>query len=115
MAFVEHFEIPAHDVSRAQDFYKSVLEFDYEPWGDDEGMLRQPEKKGIDGDIHKIGETLTHPTIVFTVDNIEETVAKAVAKGGSQVGEIAPMGENSRWVFLKDSEGNLIGLYDETD
>ena len=52
---------------------------------------------------------------MFTVDNIEETVAKAVAKGGSQVGEIAPMGENSRWVFLKDSEGNLIGLYDETD
>jgi len=36
-----------------------------------------------------------------------------VTAGGEQVGEIQPLSENSRWVYIKDSEGNLIGLYDE--
>ena len=54
-----------------------------------------------------------HPTVVFTVDKIEDTVALAVANGGGQLGEIEPMGETVRYVYLKDSEGNIIGLYDE--
>ena len=112
MAFVEHFEIPADDVSRAQAFYKSVLDFEYEPWGDDMGMLRQPEKKGIDGDLHERG-TSPHPTVVFTVDRIEDTVEKALAAGGSQLGEIQPLSEAGRWVYITDSESNIIGLYDE--
>jgi len=110
MAFVEHFEIPADDIPRAQAFYKNVLAFDYEPWGDDMGMLLQPEEKGINGDLHERGAT-PHPTVVFTVDDLEETVALVVANGGSQVGEIQPLDENSRWVYIRDSEGNIIGLF----
>jgi predicted enzyme related to lactoylglutathione lyase len=113
MAHVEHFEIPVTDIARAQGFYKQVLEFDYEPWGDDMGMLMQPESKGINGDLHTDG-AIAHPTVVFTVHNIEETVAKAVALGGSQLGEIQPLTETSRWVYIKDSEGNVVGLFDGT-
>jgi hypothetical protein len=43
MAKVEHFEIPVDDIARAQAFYTSVLGFDYEPWGDEMGLLRQPQ------------------------------------------------------------------------
>jgi predicted enzyme related to lactoylglutathione lyase len=50
---------------------------------------------------------------VFTVDKIEDAVALAVSHGGEQLGEIEPMGETARYVYLKDSEGNIIGLYDE--
>lgn len=110
MAFVEHFEIPAHDIVRAQAFYKSALEFDYEPWADDMGMLLQPEEKGINGDLHTDG-AITHPTVVFTVESIEATIEKVIAAGGSQFGEIQPMGPESRWVYVKDSEGNVIGLF----
>lgn len=112
MAKVEHFEIPVDDIARAQAFYSSVLGFDYEPWGDEMGMLKQPQDAGINGDLHVRGAT-PHPTVVFTVDRIEDTVALAVTAGGEQVGEIQPLSENSRWVYIKDSEGNLIGLYDE--
>jgi len=112
MAFVEHFEIPSTDIVRAQGFYKDVLGYEYEPWADDMGMLLQPDKQGINGDLHVEG-VLNHPTVVFTVESIEETVAKAVEKGGSQLGEIQPMGEKARWVYITDSEGNVIGLYDE--
>ena len=51
---------------------------------------------------------------MFTVDRIEDTVALAVAAGGEQIGEIQPMSETARWVYIRDSEGNLIGLYDDT-
>lgn len=112
MAKVEHFEIPVDDIVRAQAFYRSVLEFEYEPWGEEMGMLKQPQDAGINGDLHLRGAT-PHPTVVFTVDRIEDTVALAVAAGGQQIGEIQPLSETSRWVYIKDSEGNIVGLYDE--
>jgi uncharacterized protein len=112
MAKIEHFEIPVDDIARAQVFYADVLGFDYEPWGEEMGMLRQPDGEGINGDLHLRGAT-PHPTVVFTVERIEDTVQLAVDKGGSQVGEIQPLDENSRWVYIRDSEGNLVGLYDE--
>jgi predicted enzyme related to lactoylglutathione lyase len=112
MAKMEHFEIPVDDIARAQAFYTSVLGYEYEPWGEEMGMLRQPDGEGTNGDLHLRSAT-PHPTVVFTVERIEDTVALAVARGGEQVGEIQPLAENSRWVYIKDSEGNLIGLYDE--
>jgi predicted enzyme related to lactoylglutathione lyase len=112
MASVEHFEIPTDDIARAQAFYKTVLGFDYEPWGDDMGMLMQPETKGINGDLHLRGAT-PHPRVVFTVDNIDDTLELTLANGGEQLGDIQPLSETGRWVYIKDSEGNIIGLYDE--
>jgi predicted enzyme related to lactoylglutathione lyase len=112
MAKVEHFEIPTDDIQRAQKFYKEVFDFGYEPWGDDMGMINAPGGEGINGDLHIRG-TSPHPTVVFTVDNIEETIAAAVANGGEQVGDIQPLTETSRWAYIKDSEGNIIGVYDE--
>lgn len=112
MAKVEHFEIPVDDMARAQAFYTTVLGYEYEPWGEEMGMLRQPQGEGVNGDLHKRGST-PHPTVVFTVDRLEDVVALAVANGGAQVGEIQQLDENSRWVYIKDSEGNIVGIYDE--
>lgn len=112
MASVDHFEIPSTDIKRAQNFYKSVLEFNYEPWADDMGMLLQPDDKGINGDLHTEG-AISHPTVVFTVDDIEATIAKAIENGGSQFGEIQPLGDMGRWVYINDSEGNVIGLFQQ--
>lgn len=112
MAKVEHFEIPTDDIERAQRFYKEALGFTYEPWGEEMGMLMQPEGEGINGDLHLRGAA-PHPTVVFSVDNIEETVAKVIENGGEQIGDIAPLTDSSRWVYIRDSEGNIVGLYDE--
>ncbi|GAA1933489.1 VOC family protein [Microbacterium aoyamense] len=112
MAKMEHFEIPVDDIARAQAFYASVLGYSYEPWGDDQGMLMQPEGEGVNGDLH-IRSVTPHPTVVFTVDRIEDVLALAVANGGELIGAIEPMGESARYAYLKDSEGNIIGVYDE--
>jgi len=109
---MEHFEIPVDDIGRAQAFYTAVLGYEYEAWGDEMGMLKQPQGEGVNGDLH-LRSVTPHPTVVFTVDRIEDVVALAVANGGEQLGAIEPMGETARYVYLKDSEGNIIGLYDE--
>lgn len=112
MAKVEHFEIPADDMDRARAFYSDVFGFQYEPWGEDMGMLQSPEEGGIGGDLHQRGE-VQHPTIVITVDDIDATLDAVVANGGAQLGEIQSMGESARYVYVTDSEGNTIGLYDD--
>jgi hypothetical protein len=111
MPSVAHFEIPADDLGRASAFYGAVFGFRYEPWGDDMGMLMTGSDEGINGDLHQRSQ-VAHPTVVVTVDRIEETVAVAVEHGGEQLGEIQPLGESGRWVYLRDSEGNTIGLFD---
>lgn len=112
MAKVEHFEIPADDIERAAGFYKSVFDFTYEAWGDEMGVISTSDEGGISGDIHKRG-AVTHPTVVFTVDRLEDTIAAVVANGGEIIGEIEQLDETSRYVYLRDSEGNIVGAYDE--
>lgn len=114
MAKVEHFEIPADDVERASAFYREVFGFDYEPWGEDMGMVTSGSGEGIGGDIHRRGE-VPHPTFVITVDNLEDTLAAVIANGGEQFGEIQQLGETARYAYFKDSEGNLVGAYAKTE
>ncbi|NYD67756.1 VOC family protein [Agromyces atrinae] len=112
MAKVEHFEIPADDIERAAGFYKAVFDFTYQSWGDEMGVITASDDGGINGDLHK-RSTVTHPTVVFTVDRLEDTIAAVVANGDEVVGEIQQLDETSRWVYLRDSEGNIVGAYDE--
>ena len=112
MASVEHFEIPADDVDRAQAFYGTVFGFTFEDWGDGNIMLRTGSGAGINGDIHQRGP-VPHPTVVISVDDLEQTIAAAVEGGGEQVGQIESMGETARYAYVKDSEGNIIGLYSD--
>jgi predicted enzyme related to lactoylglutathione lyase len=111
MASVEHFEIPADDMNRASAFYSAVFGFRYEPWGEGMGMLMTGSEAGINGDLHQRGAT-PHPTVVITVDNLEETIAAVVANGGEAIGDIQALDEKSRWAYVRDSEGNIVGIFD---
>ncbi|HEY4269608.1 MAG TPA: VOC family protein [Galbitalea sp.] len=55
MAKIEHFEIPADDVARAQTFYGGVFGFSFDK-RDDENVMIRPGEGGIGGDIHKRSE-----------------------------------------------------------
>lgn len=109
MATVEHFSIPVDDIERARSFYGNVFGFEYEPWSNDRGVLRTGG--GIDGDLHLRRRT-PHPTITVYVDEIESTLRLLVAHGGEQLGEIEPVTPTSRSVYVRDSEGNIIALFD---
>lgn len=109
MATVEHFSIPVDDIERAREFYSRVFDFAYEPWDDTRGVLRTGG--GIDGDLH-VRRTTPHPTITVYVDSIESSLDLVVAHGGEQVGEIEAVTPTSRSVYVRDSEGNVIAMFD---
>ena len=111
MAKVEHFEIPADDVERAKAFYGGVFDFQFDDWDEDTVMIKPSGEDGMGGDIHK-RSTVPHPTIVITVDDLDETMAAVIANGGEQVGQVMPLGETARYGYFRDSEGNLVGVYD---
>lgn len=53
--------------------------------------------------------------IAFEVDNLDVSIGRVVAAGGSRLGEVvewtAPSGAVARFVYLRDPEGNIIDLF----
>ena len=117
---VVHFEIPADDVERAQKFYKSVFgwEIDHMPEMNytivrtvKVGEDRMPVEKGaINGGMMKRGD-FKSPVITIQVDNIEKAVERVKKQGGSLVQGKQSVGDMGFSAYIKDSEGNVIGLW----
>ncbi len=51
--------------------------------------------------------------IMFTVDDVDDTVARLRTHGGELVGEIAQYGDSYRLCFLRGPEGVVVGLAEE--
>ena len=53
--------------------------------------------------------------LTFLVDDVEGSAEAVVAAGGSYQGEVAefvgPSGRRSKFVFMKDPEGNVVDLF----
>lgn len=120
---VGHFEIPADDTARARKFYQTVFgwsimpmpEMDYTmvgtgPAGED-GMPKEPGYIG--GGIGKRGGHLTHPVVTIIVDEIVDAEKSIEKHGGKILQKKQPIGDGSMGFtgYFKDSEGNIVGLY----
>jgi predicted enzyme related to lactoylglutathione lyase len=120
---VGHFEIPADNPERARKFYGGVFnwQFNVMPGMDytmvstgpsnEQGM---PTEAGyIGGGIGKRATPLEHPVVTIIVDDIEAS-EKAIEKhGGKIIQRKKPIGDGSMGFtgYFKDSEGNIVGLY----
>jgi predicted enzyme related to lactoylglutathione lyase len=117
MGKVQHFEIPADDVSRAKAFYAGVFGWTFTEWDADNLMISPGGDEGevgvIGGDIHR-RERPEAPTVVITVDAIEDALEQVEKAGGRRDGEIQELDETSRYAYFIDPEGNRIGVYDST-
>lgn len=53
--------------------------------------------------------------IAFEVQDLESSISRVIAAGGSMLGEVveweAPSGNRARFVYLNDLEGNIIDLW----
>lgn len=120
---VGHFEIPADSVERARKFYASVFGWkmnempgmDYTmvatgPAGQD-GMPTRPGYVG--GGITKRGGHVTHPVVTVIVDEIDEAEKTVEKHGGKVLQRKQPIGDGTMGftAYIKDSEGNIVGLY----
>lgn len=122
MNSVVHFEVPTDDLERAKKFYQETFGWQLMQMGPDMGNYvlatttetgkNGPVKPGaINGGMAKRGEQISAPSFAIDVPNIEEALEKIKAGGGEKVSEIMPVGEMGRMVYFKDTEGNLLSLW----
>jgi hypothetical protein len=118
---VVHFEIPHDDADRARGFYEQAFGWQLMPMPEmgytlvttgpsgDEG----PTELGfINGGLMSRQDGLDAPNVVIDVDNIEDALKAVAEAGGSTVNERMPVGDMGFAAYFKDSEGNVIGLWE---
>ena len=121
---VVHFEIPADDVRRASEFYRSIFGWELMDMSG-QGMeytlamttpvneQQTPTEPGaINGGMMKRSADVPAPVITIDVASIDHALKLIEDAGGSTVAprqEIPGMGA---FAYFKDSEGNILGLWE---
>lgn len=118
---VVHFEIPYDDAERARSFYGAVFGWQLTPWEEmgytlvatgpsgDQGPI---EPGFIDGGLLERSGEVSAPNVVIDVDNLEEALRLVGENGGTTVVGRQQVGDMGFAAYFKDSEGNLLGLWE---
>lgn len=118
---VVHFEIPTDDLSRAKEFYSSVFGWELQTMEEmqytvvrttpvDESQM-PTEPGAINGGMMQRTADTPTPVLTVGVDSVDDSLKKIEAGGGDVVRpktEIPGMGS---FAYAKDTEGNVIGLW----
>ena len=118
---VVHFEIPYDDDERARGFYQQAFGWQMMPMPEmgytivmtgpsgDEG----PTEPGfINGGMMKREGPYNGPNLVIDVANLEEALKSVNEAGGSTVSEREAVGDMGFVAYFRDTEGNLVGLWE---
>jgi len=119
---VVHFEIPADDLNRAKGFYKKTFGWEIRDIPEmgytlihttEVDMKKQmPKEPGaINGGMYKRDQSMPHPQVFMDVKDIDASLLKIKESGGVVVREKTPVGEMGFVANFKDSEGNILGLW----
>lgn len=120
---VVHFEIPTDNLDRAQKFYADVFGWkmnkeptlDYVLVGtsptDAQGRPTQPG--AINGGMLKRQEPIQNVVITIHVPNIDAAARKIEKAGGKVVRKKMPVGPIGFAAYFQDSEGNVVGLWQD--
>jgi predicted enzyme related to lactoylglutathione lyase len=122
---VVHFEIPAEDLPRARSFYGSLFGWELPEMTMDDGTSytivrtvpvddqQMPTEPGaINGGMMQRTAETPAPVVTVAVESVDDTLKQVEAGGGSVVrprSEIPGMGA---FAYFKDTEGNVVGLWE---
>ena len=118
---IVHFELPADDSARASAFYKEVFGWDIVPVPemkytilrgaevDKENMYT--EKGQINGGMFDRSDDLQHPIVTIDVKDIDASLEAIQQHKGSIVREKTSVGDMGWIAYFKDSENNVVGLW----
>ena len=118
---VVHFEVPFDDADRARGFYRDVFDWQIQPMPEmdynmvstgpsgDEGMPSEPGFIG--GGMLQRQPPVTVPVLTLQVDDIDATFVSIEKHGGTPLGEKMAVGDMGFAAYFNDSEGNLMGLW----
>ncbi|WP_026554953.1 VOC family protein [Arthrobacter sp. 35W] len=123
MAAVVHFEIPADDQGRANNFYEGAFgwrlnampEMDYTiaittPSDEQTGMPSAPG--AINGALFPRTGELKTPIITVDVEDIDAALAQIESLGGTVVKPKDSVPGMGFYAYFKDTEGNILGLWE---
>jgi uncharacterized protein len=119
---VVHFEVPANDIERAKKFYQ-IFDWTYTDMQDMNYVIAKtvecdennmPKELGkINGGFYKRSDGGSpNPVIVIDVPNLDEYLEKVKEAGGSIFIEKRKVGEMGFYAQVKDTEGNIVGLWE---
>ncbi len=109
---ITHIELNSKNLMETKRFYSRLFRWQFQAFGDKYMMFRT-SKKGVGGGFN-LAKKVTPGTTSFyvTVDNIPQTLQKAVSLG-AKIGQRkkAIGGGMGYWGSFKDPHGNLIGVW----
>jgi predicted enzyme related to lactoylglutathione lyase len=119
---VVHFELPANDLSRAKKFYKETFGWQLQDMPEMNYVLAQsvavdekthmPKEAGaINGGFLKKNNIVAGPSFAINVDNIDRATEKIKKSGGTIVQEKVAVGDMGFLVYFKDTEGNVLSIW----
>ena len=119
---VLHFEIPVDDSDRANTFYGDVFGWQLMPMPEmgytmvstgPTSMETGPSEPGfINGGMFKRDEASRATNVVIGVASIDDALKQVEAAGGKTVTERFPVGDMGFTAYFNDTEGNLVGLWE---
>ena len=122
MAKVVHFEIPFDNKQRAMKFYADsfgwqlmdMQQMDYVmAMSVDVDEQHRPKEPGaINGGLFPRPKEAPNPVIYVDVGSVEQAIGKVKSAGGSVVTPKTPIPGMGAYARVKDTEGNVIGLFE---
>lgn len=119
---VVHFEVPATNPKKLQKFYTTVFGWmmnDIPKMKYTIVQSAESTKDGtpkiygaINGGMYKRSKKTEQPTIVIGVASIDETIKKVLKAKGKVAQAKMPIPGMGSFARIKDSDGNLIGLFE---
>lgn len=118
---VVHFEIPADDVGRAAEFYRSAFGWQLDSMPSMEYTIVRtaptneqgiPSEPGaINGGMLRRQGDITSPVVTIDVDDMDTALETVQSRGGSVVIGKQPVEDMGFAAYFTDTEGNLMGLW----
>jgi uncharacterized protein len=116
MLRVVHFEIPADDTERANEFYAGVFGWDMKQFGDQDYWFANtgdPNVPGINGAVMKRKHPQQPVVNSISVPSVDDYVKKVTEAGGQIVVPKFTVAGAGYLAFFKDTEGNIFGLWQD--
>lgn len=122
MNSVIHFEIPVSDLDRAKKFYERAFGWTLEDipkmnytsvmTTEIDAENKMPKMPGaINGGMTKRNDVLKTPSFAIHVTDIGEAIEKLKTAGGEVIKEKMPVGTMGFVAYFKDTEGNVLSLW----
>jgi predicted enzyme related to lactoylglutathione lyase len=115
------FELPVANMKRASAFYKKAFGWRIDPWNGSSGVITVPEDKNwvpkekgaINGEMYRRASREEKPLVVVGVPSIARALAAVKKAGGRVILEKEAYGDWGFYARVKDTEGNVFGLWEE--